>query len=62
MSDRNKAISLAILQPGSARHPHVLRVRSGGCTLADDKLAAPITPLYVSYCFFKLWSDSMVSV
>ncbi|PAC13714.1 DNA metabolism protein [Enterobacter sp. 10-1] len=44
MSVRKKAISLAILTPGSARHPHVLRVRSGGCALADRKLAAAITP------------------
>ncbi|OFE42183.1 DNA metabolism protein [Salmonella enterica subsp. enterica] len=27
-----------------ARHPHVLRVRSGGCALVDPKLAAPMTP------------------
>ncbi|MDI5166130.1 F0F1 ATP synthase subunit gamma, partial [Salmonella enterica subsp. enterica serovar Montevideo] len=38
LSVRKKAISLAILTPGSARHPHVLRVRSGGCALADPKL------------------------
>ncbi|EDR7894797.1 hypothetical protein LV803_000119 [Salmonella enterica] len=44
MSIRKKAISLAILTPGSARHPHVLRVRSGGCALVDPKLAAPMTP------------------
>ncbi|ECG0707816.1 DNA metabolism protein [Salmonella enterica subsp. salamae] len=44
MSVRKKAISLAILTLGSARHPHVLRVRSGGCALADPKLAAPMTP------------------
>ncbi|WP_183059568.1 hypothetical protein [Salmonella enterica] len=44
MSVRKKAISLAILTPGSARYPHVLRVRSGDCALADAKLAAPMTP------------------
>ncbi|TKU57857.1 hypothetical protein FDX05_14820 [Citrobacter sp. wls715] len=44
LSDREKAISLAILMSGSARHPHVLRVRSGGCALAAPKLAAPIAP------------------
>lgn len=44
LSVRKKAISLAILTPGSARHPHVLRVRSGGCALVDPKLAAPMTP------------------
>ncbi|EAA5746342.1 DNA metabolism protein [Salmonella enterica] len=32
------------MTPGSARHPHGLRVRSGGCALADSKLAAPMTP------------------
>ncbi|AXD39572.1 DNA metabolism protein [Salmonella enterica] len=32
------------MTPGSARHPHVLCVRSGGCALADSKLAAPMTP------------------
>ncbi|KAA1143474.1 hypothetical protein FJV48_13640 [Citrobacter freundii] len=44
LSDREKAISLAILMSGSARHPHVLRVRSGGCALVAPKLAAPIAP------------------
>ncbi|APR30182.1 DNA metabolism protein [Citrobacter freundii] len=29
---------------GSARHPHVLRVRSGGCALVAPKLAVPIAP------------------
>ncbi|ATZ94821.1 DNA metabolism protein [Dickeya fangzhongdai] len=29
---------------GSARNPHVLRVRSGFCALPVSKLAAPITP------------------
>ncbi|MDA5534795.1 hypothetical protein [Yersinia mollaretii] len=38
----------AILNPGSARHPHVLRVRSGGCALAESKLPAPITPYDLS--------------
>ncbi|AVE16897.1 hypothetical protein AL522_23230 [Pantoea vagans] len=28
---------------GSARHPHVLRVRSGGCALSARNLAAPPT-------------------
>ncbi|AVI00445.1 DNA metabolism protein [Citrobacter amalonaticus] len=32
------------MNPGSARHPHVLRVRSGGCALSRPKLASPITP------------------
>ncbi|AVV20367.1 DNA metabolism protein [Salmonella enterica subsp. enterica] len=32
------------MTPGSARHPHVLRVRSGGCALVGPKLAAPMTP------------------
>ncbi|THE42888.1 DNA metabolism protein [Citrobacter murliniae] len=31
------------MNPGSARHPHVLRVRSGGCALSVSKLASPIT-------------------
>ncbi|KAA0539927.1 hypothetical protein GRP89_17630 [Citrobacter freundii] len=44
LSDREKAISLAILMSGSARHPLVLRVRSGGCALVAPKLAAPIAP------------------
>ncbi|NAT76620.1 hypothetical protein CWD78_03455 [Dickeya dadantii] len=30
---------------GSARNPHVLRVRSGFCVLSASKLAAPITPI-----------------
>ncbi|HAT23358.1 MAG TPA: DNA metabolism protein [Pantoea septica] len=29
--------------PGSARHPHVLCVRSGGCALAVVELAATPT-------------------
>ncbi|AVH82059.1 DNA metabolism protein [Citrobacter sp. FDAARGOS_156] len=32
------------MNPGSARHPHVLRVRSGGCALSGLKLTSPITP------------------
>ncbi|AYH50248.1 hypothetical protein B6N31_07940 [Dickeya fangzhongdai] len=40
----NRAISLAILALGSARNPHVLRVRSGFSALSESKLAAPITP------------------
>ncbi|PDO89411.1 hypothetical protein BK797_00015 [Kosakonia sacchari] len=40
----NKAIFLAILTPGSAQNPHVLRVRSGFSALAVVKLAATITP------------------
>ncbi|OWP47106.1 hypothetical protein CEG88_03725 [Klebsiella aerogenes] len=35
---------LAILNLGSTRNPHVLRVRSGFCALSVFKLAAPITP------------------
>ncbi|ASG64576.1 DNA metabolism protein [Kluyvera genomosp. 3] len=30
--------------PGSARNPHVLRVRSGFCALSGPKLASTITP------------------
>ncbi|ATZ92830.1 DNA metabolism protein [Dickeya fangzhongdai] len=30
---------------GSARTPHVLRVRSGFCALSASKLAAPMTPI-----------------
>ncbi|AYH46983.1 hypothetical protein B6N31_04270 [Dickeya fangzhongdai] len=41
----NRAILLAILNPGSARTPHVLRVRSGFCALPVSKLAAPMTPI-----------------
>jgi len=40
----HQAILLAILPPGSAPNPHVLRVRSGWCALAEGKLAATITP------------------
>ncbi|PRI19174.1 hypothetical protein BZY99_11495 [Pectobacterium versatile] len=29
---------------GSARNPHVLRVRSGFSALSESKLTAPITP------------------
>lgn len=40
----HQAILLAILPPGSAANPHVLRVRCGWCALAEGKLAATITP------------------
>ncbi|NAT79972.1 L-asparaginase [Dickeya dadantii] len=33
---------LAILDLGSARNPHVLRVRSGFCVLSASKLAAQL--------------------
>ncbi|MBW5994178.1 hypothetical protein CF038_16180 [Klebsiella michiganensis] len=39
-----RTISLAILDLGSARNPHVLHVRSGFSALSVSKLAAPITP------------------
>ncbi|HCR62212.1 MAG TPA: hypothetical protein DIW66_09950 [Serratia liquefaciens] len=39
-----QAITLAILGLGSARTPHVLRVRSGFSALAVPKLPALITP------------------
>ncbi|PIJ55340.1 L-asparaginase [Erwinia sp. OLMDLW33] len=39
-----KAILFAILPLGSARNPHVLRVRSDSCALSAGKLAATITP------------------
>ncbi|SFO45833.1 DNA replication and repair protein RecF [Candidatus Pantoea varia] len=32
---------------GSARHPHVLRVRSGGCALSARNLPAPPTALNI---------------
>ncbi len=32
---------------GSARHPHVLRVRSGGCALSARNLPAPPTALSI---------------
>ncbi|TSH79808.1 hypothetical protein FOV68_18915 [Pantoea sp. paga] len=38
---------LARLRLGSARHPHVLRVRSGGCALSARNLPAPPTALSV---------------
>ncbi|RJF55521.1 L-asparaginase [Serratia inhibens] len=44
MRPAHQAILLAILPPGSAANPHVLRVRSGFYALAEDKLAATITP------------------
>ncbi|AWT19564.1 DNA metabolism protein [Klebsiella oxytoca] len=34
---------LAILNPGSARNPHVLRVRSGCCALSGSRLTPPMT-------------------
>ncbi|RFM43072.1 hypothetical protein DZB15_08075 [Klebsiella pneumoniae] len=39
-----RAILLAILNLGRARHPHVLHVGSGFCALSAFKLPAPITP------------------
>ncbi|TKU44320.1 hypothetical protein FDW94_13550 [Citrobacter sp. wls757] len=42
-ANNSRTILLVILGPGSARHPHVLRVRSGGCALAGPKLTSPIT-------------------
>ena len=50
-----RAISLAILDLGSVRNPHVLRVRSGFTALSVSKLAAPITPNGIGskyQCFF----------
>ncbi|AUY13191.1 L-asparaginase [Serratia marcescens] len=44
MRPAHQAILLAILPPGSAANPHVLRVRSGWCALAEGKPAATITP------------------
>ena len=46
-----QAVALAILSLGSARTPHVLRVRSGSCALSAPKLPAltapgPIPPAY----------------
>ncbi|PWD72333.1 DNA metabolism protein [Pectobacterium versatile] len=37
------------MNQGSARNPHVLRVRSGCCALSVPKLAATITPNGISY-------------
>ncbi|AUW40111.1 DNA metabolism protein [Serratia liquefaciens] len=34
-----------MLTLGSARPPHVLRVRSGACALSALKLSLPATPL-----------------
>ncbi|PEH54470.1 L-asparaginase [Yersinia kristensenii] len=36
----------ATLNLGSAKNPHVLRVRSGFCALAAFKLTATITPIW----------------
>ncbi|EKN5079840.1 L-asparaginase [Yersinia enterocolitica] len=33
---------------GSAKNPHVLRVRSGFCALAVFKLTATITPIWIT--------------
>ncbi|ASM19540.1 hypothetical protein BVG90_23700 [Serratia marcescens] len=44
MRPAHQAILLAILPPGSAANPHVLRVRCGWCALAEGKPAATITP------------------
>ncbi|AUQ26133.1 L-asparaginase [Dickeya zeae] len=49
-----RAISLAILALGSARTPHVLRVRSGFSALSESKLAAPITPTVIGSRFSQL--------
>lgn len=48
----NRPGLFAILAPGCARHPHVLRVRSGDCAHSGTKLAAPPTAFYsrVSNC------------
>ncbi|GJL48267.1 hypothetical protein TUM17580_43260 [Citrobacter farmeri] len=39
-----QAILFVILNLGSARNPHVLRVRSGSCALSVFKLPATMTP------------------
>ncbi|POT56669.1 hypothetical protein C3432_14790 [Citrobacter amalonaticus] len=40
----HQAILFAILDPGSAHYPHVLRVCCGCCALSASRLAATITP------------------
>nr|MDM8763276.1 hypothetical protein [Escherichia coli] len=40
----HQAILFAILRPGSAQNPHVLRVRSGFSALSGLKLPSTITP------------------
>ena len=41
----HQAILFAILRPGSAQNPHVLRVRSGFSALSGLKLPSTITPV-----------------
>lgn len=41
VSDLHEPGLLATLNPGGARPPHVLRVRSGACAPSESKLAAP---------------------
>lgn len=43
VSDLHEPGLLATLNPGGARPPHVLRVRSGACAPSESKLAAPPT-------------------
>ncbi|TPE11846.1 hypothetical protein FJP62_19445 [Pantoea vagans] len=43
MPDGARPGLLARFRLGSARHPHVLRVRSGGCALSARNLPAPPT-------------------
>ncbi|MDU3077304.1 MAG: hypothetical protein E7B29_13570, partial [Mixta calida] len=52
----SRAILLAIFNLGSARNPHVLRVRSGFCALSVFKLPAPITLTGIgSNLFFAMY-------
>ncbi|PXB03771.1 hypothetical protein DMB41_00145 [Pectobacterium carotovorum subsp. carotovorum] len=50
-----RAISLAILNLGSAQNPHVLRVRSGFSALSESKLAAPINAYWNRPLLFIFW-------
>ncbi|EBW2074700.1 hypothetical protein CWG89_10130 [Salmonella enterica subsp. enterica serovar Krefeld] len=60
----HKAILFAILVLGSARNPHVLRVRSGCSALSVTKLAATITPYGPGNkrrtCLIKLSDESLM--
>ena len=49
----HQAILFASSAPGSARNPHVRRVRSGFSALAVSRLAATITPDETGFLFFK---------
>ncbi|QCA02936.1 hypothetical protein EGO56_01640 [Pantoea vagans] len=64
MPDGARPGLLARFRLGSARHPHVLRVRSGGCALSARNLAAPPTALSIDLGELRmaLWAWFKTSV